>query len=98
MRHDEKDLLKIPGVGKSIARDLNDLGIIRVSQLKRRSPEKLYERLCVLRGGHIDRCVLYVFRCAVYFASKENHDPEFLKWWSWKDKAPGRTPGRHAKV
>ena len=29
--------------------------------------------------------VLYVFRCAVYFASKQ-HNPELLKWWHWKEK------------
>jgi hypothetical protein len=31
--------------------------------------------------------ILYVFRCAVYCASNENHDPELLKWWNWKDEA-----------
>nr|WP_321429915.1 helix-hairpin-helix domain-containing protein [uncultured Methanolobus sp.] len=29
--------------------------------------------------------MLYVFREAVYFASNEEHDPELLKWWNWKD-------------
>jgi hypothetical protein len=36
-------------------------------------------------GRHVDRCVLYTFRCAVYFASESKHDPELLKWWNWKD-------------
>ncbi|NMB56563.1 pathogenicity locus, partial [Candidatus Beckwithbacteria bacterium] len=31
-----------------------------------------------------DRCLLYVFRCAVYYA-KGGRDPEKLKWWNWKD-------------
>jgi len=79
------ELQQIPGVGPSIAQDLRDLGVRRVSDLKGASPEELYERLCALRGGHIDRCVLYVFRCAVYFASHDVHEPERLKWWSWKD-------------
>ncbi|UCF42071.1 MAG: helix-hairpin-helix domain-containing protein [Gemmatimonadota bacterium] len=79
------ELQQIPGVGPSIAQDLQDLGVRRVSDLNGASPEKLYERLCALRGGHIDRCVLYVFRCAVYFASHDVHEPERLKWWSWKD-------------
>jgi hypothetical protein len=35
---------------------------------------------------HIDRCVLYGFREAVYYASHKNHDPELLKWWNWSDK------------
>ncbi len=80
-----KDLQIIPGVGQSIAQDLIDLGIRDVSNLKKRNPEKLYEELCVLRGRQIDRCVLYVFRCAVYFATAKKHDPHYLKWWHWKD-------------
>lgn len=81
------DLLHIPGVGKSIAQDLRDLGIARVSDLRQADPQALYERLSLLRGAYIDRCVLYTFRCAVYFASEEQHDPALLKWWNWKDRA-----------
>lgn len=78
-------LLSIPGVGPSIARDLNRLGIQEVAELRGRSPETLYADLCQQAGQHVDRCVLYVFRCAVYFASEAKHDPELLKWWNWKD-------------
>jgi len=85
---DLSDLRRIPGVGPNLAQDLADLGIRRVTDLRRRSPERLYQQLCTLHGEHIDRCVLYAFRCAVYFASKPNPDPERLKWWNWKD---GRT-------
>ena len=80
------DLQSIPGVGKSIARDLRDLSIARVADLCQADPEALYDQLCALRGAHIDRCVLYTFRCAVYFASEDVHDPELLKWWNWKDR------------
>jgi hypothetical protein len=79
-------LQRIPGVGPSIARDLHDLGIDRVAQLRRARPQKLYDDLCALRGAHQDRCVLYVFRCAVYFAGSRRHDPALLKWWNWKDR------------
>ena len=78
------ELQRIPGVGPSIAQDLLDLDVRRVVDLKGADPEELYERLCTLRGGHIDRCVLYVFRCAVYYASNDAHDPDLLKWWNWK--------------
>ena len=81
-----KELQQVPGVGKSIAVDLYDLGIRSVGDLSGRDPEDLYWRLCARQGGHVDRCVLYVFRCAVYFASHKNHNPELLKWWNWKDK------------
>ena len=83
-----RDLRRIPGVGKSIAVDLWDLGIRAVEHLDGADPEELYERLCALRGVRIDRCMLYVMRCAVYFAAPGPHDPERLKWWAWKDAAP----------
>ncbi len=85
-----KELRVIPGVGPSIARDLEDLGFCRVDDLRGADPEAMYERLGTLRGSHVDRCMLYVFRCAVYYASHEVHDPERLKWWNWKDEKPGR--------
>ena len=80
-----KKLQQIPGIGPSIALDLFDLGIRRISDLRGRNPEQLYKKICALRGQHQDRCLLYVFRCAVYFASNKQPDPELLKWWSWKD-------------
>jgi hypothetical protein len=83
-----EDLRRIPGIGPSLARDLFDLGIHRVANLRRRNPETLYQRLCELRDTHQDRCVLYTFRCAVYFATETRHDPERLKWWNWKDARP----------
>jgi hypothetical protein len=75
----------IPGVGPSIARDLEALDIRDLAALRGRDPEELYARLCALRGERIDRCVLYVFRCAAYYAGRSVHDPELLKWWNWKD-------------
>jgi len=81
-----KVLQEIPGVGKSIAGDLWELGIRRVSDLKGKDPEKLYIKRCAQVGMQIDRCLLYVFRCAVYYASARRHEPELLKWWNWKDK------------
>lgn len=78
-------LQSIPGIGPSLARDLRDLGIKRPSCLNREDPERLYRKLERLRGTHIDRCVLYAFRCAVYYTSHRQHDPEKLKWWHWKD-------------
>jgi hypothetical protein len=82
---DSEDLESIPGIGPNLAGDLRHLGIRRVSQLKRRNPQRLYDRLCELEGGPVDRCVLYAFRCATYFATEDEHDPELLKWWNWKD-------------
>ena len=81
-----KDLRAIPGVGKEISEDLWDLDYRSVSDLKGEDPEDMYGRLCKMRRTHIDRCMLYIFRCAVYFASHRRHDAEKLKWWNWKDR------------
>ena len=78
-------LEEIPGVGPSIAQDLRHLGFEEPSDLEGADPEAMYDDLCGLRGEYLDCCVLYVFRCAVYYASKSEHDPELLKWWNWKD-------------
>lgn len=80
------ELRTIPGIGPSMERDLVDLGINRIADLKGKNPELMYEALCTIRHARIDRCVLYVFRCAVYFAEHEKHNPELLKWWNWKEK------------
>jgi len=81
-----KELQTIPGIGPSISQDLWDLGIRSIADLKKKDPEKLHLQLCQLRGSSIDRCVLYVFRCAAYYASEPDHNPELLKWWNWKDR------------
>ncbi|MCX6143357.1 MAG: helix-hairpin-helix domain-containing protein [Ignavibacteriales bacterium] len=85
-----KQLQEIPGVGKSIAQDLWELGIHRMADLKGRDPEKLYEKRCTQVGTRIDPCLLYVFRGAVYYASHTRHAPELLKWWNWKDRSSTR--------
>lgn len=82
----EDDLQTIPGVGPSIAQDLRDLGITRVADLRGRDPERLYARSNALRGVVQDRCLLYVFRCATYFATTKRPSPGKLKWWAWKDR------------
>lgn len=90
-----REFMKIPGVGKSIAHDLWNLGLRSTSALKRQDPERLYEKFCTLEGKPVDRCLLYVFRCAVYYTSNKEHDPKLLRWWNWKDRQVGqnRTSG-----
>jgi hypothetical protein len=80
-----KEFQQIPGVGKSIAKDIYDLGIRSLQELKDHDPEEMYLQHCKQKGKTVDRCLLYVFRCAVYYASNQIHDPELLKWWNWKD-------------
>jgi len=80
-----KDLEQIPGVGKRIAQEMQNIGIHSIVQLKDQDPQKLYQKLCDFKATPVDRCMLYLLRCAVYYASNTEHDPELLKWWNWKD-------------
>ncbi|MCG0287995.1 helix-hairpin-helix domain-containing protein [Streptomyces sp. PSAA01] len=80
----ESDLRQIPGVGKAVEGDLHGMGIHRVEELVGQDPEELYDRLMLEQGAYVDRCMLYVFRCAVYYA-EGGREPEKLRWWNWKD-------------
>ncbi len=80
-----KELQQIPGVGKSIANDLWNLGIEHISDLIGKDPETLYNQSNKQVGVVQDRCLLYVFRCAVYFASNTRYEKSKLLWWNWKD-------------
>jgi len=82
-----KELQVIPGIGKSISIDLWDIGIRKISDLKGKNPKSLYNRSNKLVGIKQDACLLYVFRCAVYFASEKRLVKEKLNWWYWKDKS-----------
>ena len=81
-----QQLEQIPGVGKTIARDMQNIGIHSIDALKGAQAEQLYDRLCEFKASPVDRCMLYVFRCAIYYASNTDYDPELLKWEKWKDK------------
>ena len=80
-----RNLQIIPGVGKSIAIDLYNIGIRSVTDLKKKDPEELYRKSNEIVGVIQDRCLLYVFRCAVYFAETKNPKKDKLNWWWWKD-------------
>lgn len=80
---DSEQLEHIPGIGKSLANDLRAIGIEHTSDLRKQTPEGLYQRLNEYVGAVQDLCVLYTFRCAVYFANG-GRELEKLKWWNWK--------------
>ncbi len=80
------DLQTIPGVGPSLAADLRSLGVRSVAGLRGRDPGALYRRLRDMTGVRQDPCVLYAFRCAVYFAETPDPEPELCKWWNWKGR------------
>lgn len=78
-------LRKIPGVGQNMEQHLVGLGYCSIASLKGADPEDMYARECRNAGIHLDRCVLYVYRLAVYYAENDIHEPEKLKWWNWMD-------------
>ena len=84
----ELPLTAVPGIGRSIAGDLHRIGIFAISDLQGKNPDELYDLSNKFAGTVQDKCLLYVFRCAVYF-SEGGRDPERLKWWKWKDKRLG---------
>jgi predicted amidohydrolase YtcJ len=72
------ELRRIPGIGAAGERDLLELGYTTVQSLAGADPEEMYARECARKGVRVDRC-------AVYYASTPQPDPEKLKWWAWKD-------------
>ena len=63
------ELRRIPGIGAVGERDLLELGYTTIQSLAGADPEEMYARECARKGVRVDRCVLYVYRCAVYYAS-----------------------------
>jgi predicted RecB family nuclease len=58
-----KELTIIPGVGKSLATDLWNIGIKSIADLKGQNPYNLYDLSNAYAGTVQDKCVLYVFKC-----------------------------------
>ncbi len=85
MKKTTSPLQTVPGIGPAVAAKLNWLGIMEPQELCGQDPQELYDRYQDLVGHPVDRCLLYVFRCAVYYCETEKPDPELLKWWNWKD-------------
>lgn len=46
----------------------------------------MYRRECLMKGFQEDRCALYVWRAAVYYAEHPRPEAEKLKWWYWKNR------------
>lgn len=80
------DLKSIPYVGEKTKKSLENIGIDCVEDLKGKNPIDLYLKDCEVKGFEEDKCQLYLFKMAVYYAETDNPDSEKLKWWYWKDK------------
>ena len=70
-------------VGPAMLRDFELLGVRSMSQLARRSPRKMYDRLCRIKRQRIDVCCLDVFQAAVAQARDPLLPAEKCQWWYW---------------
>jgi len=59
------------------------LGIGSVTELKRRSPQRMYDQLCRLKRQRLDPCCLDVFVAAVAQARDPELPIEQRQWWHW---------------
>ena len=81
-----KEFRTIPSIGKACALDLWNIGLRCVSDLAGKNPAILYRQLNEITGTQHDICMLYTFKCAVYYATEKHPGREKLNWWYWKDK------------
>jgi hypothetical protein len=80
-----KEFQTLPSVGKAVSLDLWNIGFRSNNELIGQNPMELYQRLNKITGMKHDICMLYTFRCMVYFISEKQHDKEKLNWWYWKN-------------
>ena len=85
MSKSASDFKKIPYVGEATEADLLALGYEGIASLRGADPDETKERTKKALGRGRDRCILYVYRMACYYASTPRPDKAKLKWWLWKD-------------
>jgi hypothetical protein len=83
MARETRQLKDLISVGPAMVRDFEILGVRSVGELARRSPERLYEKLCRVAPQHQDICVLDTFRAAVAQARDPRLPVEKCQWWYW---------------
>ncbi len=78
-----RELLDLISVGPAMLRDFHLLGVRSVSDLARRSPERMYAQLERVAPQHADICVLDTFRAAVAQARNPRLPAEQCQWSWW---------------
>lgn len=86
MQPSQLGLQDLISVGPAMLRDFELLGILSLNQLRRQDPEKLYQKLCRIKGKRQDICCLDVFCAAVAQARNPLLPPEQCQWWYWSRK------------
>ncbi len=75
-------LKELPNIGKTMAKNLQIIGIEKPKELIGKEPMHLYEKLCLVTGKQHDPCVIDVFMSVIHFM--EGGEP--LPWWSFTQK------------
>jgi hypothetical protein len=83
MPGETRQLRDLVSVGPAVLKDFELLGINSMAQLRRRSPQRMYQELCRLRGSRLDPCCLDVFVAAVAQAKDPQLPIEQRQWWYW---------------
>jgi len=81
MREENRNLKDLTSVGPAMLADFEMLGISTVAELRRRSPQRMYDELCRLKRQRLDPCCLDVFVAAVAQAKDPNLPVEQRQWW-----------------
>ena len=82
----KSELTKIPGIGIKMAKHLIRAGFPTIETLRGKSPDDIYAADCIAQGMPVDKCALYCYRLAVYYADHGGKLPEGKQnWWDWKD-------------
>ena len=79
VREKTKKLTDLPNIGKSLAKDLELIGIDIPEKLEGKDPYELYQKLCEVTGMRHDPCVLDTFMAITDFMN----DGEPKVWWSY---------------
>jgi DNA transformation protein len=84
-------LTDIPNIGKSMAEDLRDLGIVTPELVRTMDPMAAYEQLRDPMGKRHDPCVLDTFLAAHEFMNGGPARP----WWDFTARRKALLAGQH---
>ena len=73
------ELTDLPNIGKTMAGDLQSIGIHEPAQLIGKSAYDLYDALCAKTGSRHDPCVIDAFLSITHFMAGD--DPKV--WWAY---------------
>ncbi len=76
----------LPNIGKSIAAELRNIGIMNPQQLAISDPLATYRALGATMGKRHDPCLFYTLLAAEHFL----HSGEKLNWWSFTAQGKAR--------